>query len=411
MNKILHVTLCTALGAIGLSACDPTPAPNATVSGSVEPNAIPAGETLSDVVRATLTEMVQDEDGFSRARRLGALLPTLGPESVPTVEQMLADPRLALYLGATEVELLVRFWATHQPEDALRWAVEQSPSAYRFASVYASLMLWAEADPQAALIAARLWSQRNDVREAVQIALVLGWFAANDPPELEQFIRDLGIGFPQQRALSNYVRARIGKQGVEAVMHWAESVPDDDVPYKLAVYRQVSNALALFDLEAARRWCEAHADGPYGKDLRTLVAGHWLRSDGAAALEWLSTAPESDETNRAVRNTFAQWVRFDREAALGWMAAQTTTGEPDPWLRPTYPVYAQFLAEDSPADAIKWAEQTEDDADREVAINRVARAWFQVDEAAAEAWLLQSPLSEEAREKVRSSKGAPQPNR
>ncbi len=408
MKKILHVTLCTTLGAIGLSACDP--APDTTASRTVEPEAIPAGETLTDVVREALVESVRDEDGFSRARRLGALLPTLGPESISTVKKMLADPKLALYLGASEIELLVRFWATHQPEDASRWAAKQSPSAYRVASVLTSLTLWAEADPQAALTAARLWSQSADVREAVQIALVLGWFAAGDPPELEQFIHDLGVGFPQQRALSNYVRAMIGKHGVETVMQWAESVSDDDAHYKLAVYRQVSSSLGIFDHEAAMRWCEAHGDGPYGMDSRTLVAGHWLRSDAAAALEWLSTAPEGDETSRAVRKTFAQWLRLDREAALGWMAAQTA-GTPDPWLRPTYPVYAQFLAQDSPADAIKWAERTEDDGEREVTLGLVARAWFQVDEAAAEAWLLQSPLSEEAREKVRSAKGGQQPSR
>jgi len=323
---------------------------------------------------------------------------------------MLADPKLSLYLGATETELLVRFWATHQPEDATRWAVEQSPSAYRVASAFASLGLWAEADPQAALVAARLWAQRPDVREAIQIALVLGWFAAGDPPELEQFIHGLGVGFPQQRAPFNHVRAMAGKHGAEAVMRWAESVSEDDAPYKLGVYRQVGNALGMFDLEAARRWCEAHGDGPYGKDLRTLVAGHWLRSDAAAALEWLSTAAEGGETDRAVRNTFAQWVQLDREAALDWMAAQTI-GTPEPWLRPTYPVYAQFLAHDSPADAIQWAELTEDDNDRKVALNLVAHLWFQVDEAAAEAWLLQSPLSEEDREKVRSSKGGPQQDR
>jgi len=408
MKKILHVTICAALAAIGLSACDP--APNSRVSPPAEPKAIPAGETLTDVVREALVEMVRDEDAFSRARRLGALLPTLGPESVATVKQMLADPALMLYLGATEVELLVRFWATHQPEDASRWAVEQSPSAYRVASVFSSLSVWAQADPQAALNAARLWTQRADVREAIQIALVLGWFAAGDPPELEQFIHDLGVGFPQQRALSNYIRAMIGKHGVEAAMDWAESVSEDDAPYKLAVYRQVGSSLGIFDLEAARRWCEAHGDGPYGKDLRSLVAGHWVRSDAAAALEWLSTAPEGGETSRAVRNTFAQWVRLDREAALDWMAAQTT-GTPDPWLRPIYPVYAQFLAQNSPADAIKWAELIEDDNDRKVALKLVAHLWFRFDEAAAEDWLLQSPLSEEDREKVRSSKAGPQQNR
>ena len=38
-----------------------------------------------------------------------------------------------------------------------------------------------------------------------------------------------------------------------------------------------------------------------------------------------------------------------------------------------------------------------------------ARAWRQIDEAAAETWLLQSSLSEEAREKVRAAEVQRQP--
>ena len=85
------------------------------------------------------------------------------------------------------------------------------------------------------------------------------------------------------------------------------------------------------------------------------------------------------------------------------MAAQTA-GEPDPWLRPIFPVYARLLAVDSPADAIEWAERIEADEDREIVLVKVARAWRRVDEAASEAWLQQSSLSEEAREKVRAPK-------
>ena len=183
MNKTLRSGFVAALGAIGLSACDPTPPPNAGVSGPVESETMPAGETLNDVVREALADVIRDEDAFSRARRLGILLPTLGPELVPAVKQTLEDPTLDL--GATEFELLLRYWATHQGEDASRWAVEQSPTAYRAASVFASLGLWAEADPQASLAAARQWTQRPDVREAIQIALVLGWFASADVSRLQ----------------------------------------------------------------------------------------------------------------------------------------------------------------------------------------------------------------------------------
>ena len=95
------------------------------------------------------------------------------------------------------------------------------------------------------------------------------------------------------------------------------------------------------------------------------------------------------------------WTRRDRNAALAWMAKHTT-GEPEPWLRPLYPYYARLLFRDAPADSIKWAERIENDQEREKLLIEVARGWRNRDEAAAEKWLLQSSLSEQAREKVRA---------
>jgi len=407
----MRLAFAAAVGTIGLSACDATTPQNASVSPPAQPGAIgageaiAAGETLTDVVRAALADVVRDPDAFSRARRLGALLPTLGPELVPAAVETLGNPTLDL--GATEVELLVRFWATHQGEEASRWAVEKSPPGFRSAAIFASLARWAETDPWAAASAAQRWSRRPDVREAVQIALVEGWFAAN-PDELAQFIHDMGMGFFQQRALLTYLRAMIKTQGIDAAVRWAEAVPDDDAAYRTAVYRQVIAVLALFDHEAAVRWCDAHCDGPHGKHLRNLLGMQWAVRDGAAALAWLSSAPEGHAKDLAVRSAFGEWGRADREAALGWMEAQTT-GELDPWLRPIIPVYAQLLAQDSPAEGIKWAERIESDDDREILLVRFARAWRQIDEAAAETWLLQSSLSEEAREKVRSAEDQRRP--
>jgi hypothetical protein len=315
-------------------------------------------------------------------------------------------------LRASELDLLVRYWATHQGEDASRWAMEKSPANYRVASVFSALTVWAEVDPQAAASVAWPWLQIPTFERVVPNALVRGWFAANDPPELRQWIHDLPAGIPRQRAIAAYIRVVIQTQGSEAVKRWAESLPDDDAPYKLAVHRKVVDALSQLDIEAGTRWCDTHCDGPYGKNLRSIIARNWVLRDGPSALAWLSSAREGHERDLAVRITFALWARTDREAALGWMATQTT-GEPDPWLRPTFPVYARLLARDAPADAIEWAGRIEGDEQRESALIEVARVWRHLDEAAAEEWLLESSLSEEAREKVRApSEGKlPRPNR
>jgi hypothetical protein len=399
VKKILRWAFAAALGAIGLGACDATAPPNAGVSGPVEPEAITDGETPADVVRKALGDVLRDHDAFSRARRLGVLLPTLGPEFVPAVVETLEDRTVDL--RAIELELLVRYWATHQPEEASRWAVEKSPPDYRVGAVFSALTVWAEADPQAAVSVAWPWVLIPTIERIVPTALVSGWFAANDPSELTQWIRDLPIGIPRQRAIAAYIRVVIQTRGPEAVKRWAESLPDDDATYKLTVFRRVVDALSALDIEAGVRWCDTHCDGPYGNNMRSIIARNWVIRDGPSALAWLSSAPEGHEKNLAVRLTFALWARTDREAALAWMAAQTTA-EPDPWLRPIFPIYAQLLSKDAPTDAIEWAKRIEGDDERETVLIGVARVWRYLDEAAAEEWLLQSSLSEEARGKVRA---------
>jgi hypothetical protein len=256
-------------------------------------------------------------------------------------------------------------------------------------------------DLQASLVALDLWErQRPDVREAASRGLVLGWYEAGHPG-LTQYIHDLDPGFPQQVALVTYLRAVAAREGVQAIMDWAESLPDEDAAFKLAVYRQVASALPLFDRASAMRWCDAHCDGPYGNNLRGVIAGRWMEEDGPGAFEWLRTAPEGHERDVAIRTNFAAWSGLDAEAALAWMTEQTRGGELPAWLEPALPVYAVLLAESSPTAAIEWAQRIEKDVSREMTLIKIARRWRESDPAAAEAWLEASPLSAEAREQVR----------
>ncbi len=96
-----------------------------------------------------------------------------------------------------------------------------------------------------------------------------------------------------------------------------------------------------------------------------------------------------------MRWTSRKPIRINKSFFLRW--------DSKPQLQPILPVYTKLLAEDSPADAIGWAEQIEHDKKRRFALIEVARAWREVDEAATEAWLQQSSLSEEDREKVRAA--------
>jgi hypothetical protein len=409
MNRIVRSALVgTTLGAIGLTACDST-APSQPAAPPAEARPVPAGEAIVEVIRKDLEDICKDPDPYSRARRFGTLLPALGPEAVPAVQQTLGN--LVLDLRGMEVELLLRFWATHQPKEAALWARqkgasgyrEAAPPGYRDVAIYTALSVWAQADPQAAASVALPWTEERDpeIEAMVPIGLVRGWYARGDPPELSQWIRSLGPTFVAQRAIAAYVRVKIEQGGSQAVMSWAESLPEEeDKTFKVMVFRRVGELLSNVDIPAAQRWCDAHCLGPYGANLYNVVARNWARRDSPSmALAWLATKPDGYERNLAVRMSWARWSRVDREEAMAWMAGQAQ-GEPGSWLRPIYPVYAQLLSEQSPSEAIRWASQIEEEKEREYVLISVARIWRTIDEAAASDWLRQSTLSEEAREQV-----------
>ncbi len=367
-----------------------------------EPIAPPPLSPAQSAAAEAIADAMSDEDPYARAGRLATLLPTLGPEGVPGVKRALQDARFQPTRGGAEIELLVRFWARHEPEAATRWAVGRAPPGYRLSAIFPSLSRWAAVDPTAAAVAAQRWENaRGDLRDLVQIALVQGWFE-KDPDGLGRYLQQHEMGVARQRKLANYVRLLLHHRGTEATVRWAESVPDDDRVFKQNVYRQTASALTALDLEAALRFCEAHCDGPYDQDLRHLIALSWSRRrDGAGALEWLSRLPDGRERNAALRNAFSTWAQLHPEEAAAWMEARVlgreAQAELEPWLQVLVPTYALILMRQEPSAAITWAERVVDDEERERTLIRVARVWRFEDEAAAEAWLSRSELSEEAR--------------
>jgi hypothetical protein len=384
-----------ALVGCALAGCDATPPP--------DPSALPSGGSLADALR--------DPDPYARARSLGALLPTLGPEAVPEVQRALDEFRLDL--GAVEFELLLRFWASQEPAEATAWTFKHASPLYRIAAARTVIEIWAAADPAAAVVAVESATAEasEDVARVGQLALVQGWFRT-DRPGLEKYIYGLGSGVKRQRSLFAYVLALAAAEGSDAAMRWGESIPEDDPRYKLEVYRQLMSALTWADMPAAGRFCDAHCDGPFGKALRNVLVRTRLRSGeyGGDVVEWVARVPERGEEQRANKRhslwvAYATWAYRDRESALDWMVQKIAEAEePEPWVRFLYAEYARQLAADSPEEAIQWAERVEDEADRELTLVRIARFWRTQDEEAAEAWLSQSSLSEQAREQARNTK-------
>lgn len=364
-------------------------------TGSQEEASAPApaaapGSSISDVLA--------EPDPVARVAHLAALLQNLGPEAAPEAREILERPQFDY--GVAELELLVRFWAHYEPEAAANWALSTAPEGCPLAAVTPSVEEWATQDPRAAAEALRsMTSMPGPDSQPAELALLHGWFASGQPG-LPDYIRDMGISFERQRALGVLASLMYERDGAEALRSWAQGVPDDDKRFKLDVYRQVGAQLAKVDPPAAVEWCNANCEGPYGSNMRALIALHWAARDGEAAMQWLATAPAGKQRDQAVQSAYGAWLRRDRDGAVAWVRAMGVGGVPE-WFRPAVGRFVMALQQQDPIAAVEWVQLIPDEEKRELALISIFRHWRYRDEAAAEEWLAQSPLSEEARERAR----------
>lgn len=356
---------------------------------------------------ARLNAVLQSRDPYERARLLGELLPELDAEAIPLVESVL--DRFRLHLGPVDFDLLIRFWAEHDPKAATMWTFKRASPVYKTTASRTVIEVWAEKDPAGALVAAEnaLRDADIEVARAVQMALVRGWFET-DRPGLDRYIYDLGAGIHRQRAIFAYALTVAEREGSDALIRWAEAVPEDDPRYKASVYQQVLSALSWSDMEAAVRFCNAQCDGPFGGRLRNVLIGTRLRNgdEGSEVVQWVANSRPTEEERldlwkQQLWTSYAQWAFKEREKAVEWMREMLESEAPPDWTGLLVGEFARQLSVDSPGDAIRWAEQIDDEGDRELTLIRIARRWRRQDEAAAEAWLADSPLSEQARTRAR----------
>jgi hypothetical protein len=348
-----------------------------------------------------IEEILREPQGFARVEHLSRVLSSVDATPHLDLRDILESPQLRI--SSAESLLLLRFWANQSATDAFDWAWSQSPPAYRSAAVDLTTELLATADPALALrsIRAHAPSRSSGARGgATDNALIRGWLASGEPG-VEDYIRDLGIGFARQRSLSAYARERIRRNEIESLEQWAESLPDEPRRFKLAAFRQIGSELAIYDPALGVAWCDKHCDGPFGLSVRQLVATRWAATDGRAALEWASQYPDDPTIHLAIRDAYRTWYRADSEAALAFVDELGFERAVGSWFSPAVGLYAALIAPTRPAEALRWALAEEDPERSESNVLSILRRWRAIDEAAAEAWLESSTLTEKARRMAR----------
>jgi hypothetical protein len=348
----------------------------------------PAPGLGADLQRALLIP-----DALARAREVARILGEAPPEALGDVRAAYDSAFLAN--GSIELVLLAEWWARFDPASALDWA-RDSRIGWNPAVLAAVMGAWARQDPDAAVRAAREEIRDARLLTAGVTALVLAWEESGESGLQDYLERGAG-GDPA--VLEALARAKVLRQGPDAAIAWAESFPEPEPrapPLRKNALVRVAGALVELDPQRAARFAlETPWPGPR-TSLYLRVGTRWAERDGEAALRWLAGVPEGGDRDVAVQETFRTWLGRERDAAARWLRA----AEPGAWLDPARAQYALSLANDSPLEAIAWAERVSDPKRRERTLVRIAASWQHRAPEEARAWLEQAGLSDDAREQV-----------
>jgi hypothetical protein len=371
-------------------------------AGRVKPLPIP--RTPEEVARAIelrgeLRGILLERNAIVRGAALATRLSELGPDAAPTVAQLLRAGSVGL--GAPEAALLTRFWAQYDPEAATEWALRRAePNSIRPTVAEAAMEAWASADPAAARVMAEIYLAHavGPTTDSIRSALVRGW-SASGQPGLVEYIYDLGVTVDQGDMVAVLVSERLHRDGPDATIEFLRSLPDEDTRFKRDFSRELAPRLAQLDLQKALEWCETECDSIDATHTRAKIARQWAKDDRLAAMEWASTGLAGTERDRAVRELFDDWLYADIEGLKAWLKQFQPETAP-PWFRVLVGRVAVLRAFSDPHEAYRWAALIRDDEQRELTMITITRRYREVDDAGARAWLEQSPLSEEARQKA-----------
>jgi hypothetical protein len=365
---------------------EPVPAPHAREA-----------PVASDELSAALADVLGDPDLLSRLPSLIQLLEGLSPADFQQVATGYEDAfgEVDKNVRETEVEVLLNAWSRVDPKGAFE-RVRGWPRFWRKEARPILMQGWAERDPRAAQRALEALEDPAEA-QAYLDALVRGW-AISGEPGLEELVAASPRGSVLQRRVSILINQRVSQQGHEAVMRWAESLPDDEPQerFKLEVFRKTASLVALRDPLQAAAWADAHRGRDYASGMTARVATAWALKDVDAAFEWLRKQPPGEERDWAVERTFQRWLSRDREAATQWLRE----AEPVEVFEPAIDILARSLAATAPRKAIVWAKRIGDEARRHACLIAIGQSWHRRDPESVQEWLAVSELPEAAKRAV-----------
>jgi hypothetical protein len=295
---------------------------------------------------ASFRRSLEDPDWLTRSHRFSAFLVGLKPENLPDALEAL-EPHLPGLL-TDEFRMFMLAWSRFDPRGAFEHARAWPPQIRRNAGG-AVMYAWGFRNPLEAV--RELKNVRNvEMREFWAARMLAGWAHGEFRDSASDYIAKL----PKSSARLAFLGTlawEISKESPEAVMRWAEGVPDNPPRFKQAVFLKAATTLAGIDAALAARWLRDHVDHDYAYDALLVTARSWALSDPRAAMSWLIELPPGKKRAAAVKDGFASWHRHAPNQAERWLRSASPAPAVDSAVR----FMVEQARSENPKAARKWA--------------------------------------------------------
>jgi hypothetical protein len=295
---------------------------------------------------ASFKQALEDPNWLTRSYRFSSFLVGLNPENLPEALEAL-EPHLP-WLLTDEFRVFMLAWARFDAIGAFEQAQAWPPQIRRNAGA-AAMYAWGFLNP---LEAVRALSTVEDasLQEFWGGRLLAGWTHGEYRDTASDYISKLPEGQIRLAYLGT-LAWEISKEGPEAVMRWADGVPNDPPRFKQAVFLKATSTLAGVDAPLTAHWLSGHLDHDYVDDALMIAAGSWVTNDGPAAMKWLTGLPPGKKRDTAVKSGFRVWFNRSPREAESWLKSVSPEYAVDPAVR--------FMVERNrdkrPGVARKWA--------------------------------------------------------
>ncbi len=172
----------------------------------------------------SFSEALEEDDPVTRSYRLSSFLRAFGPDDLPGVLEAL-DEKAVVGVTEDELELLMLAWARFDAAGAFDWAYRQKRPGWPTLAPKAAMYAWGFHDPAGARNALETMGTRGSNR-ALPSSFVSGWIRSRDIQGVTDYLISLPWG-DERQTWTNWLVKELIEDGVDAVIDWANAVPED----------------------------------------------------------------------------------------------------------------------------------------------------------------------------------------